>query len=63
VAWQLEGVPAHRAVVHQATGMISVQAGVSVDDAVAMLRAYAFAHDLAIGDLAEAVIDRTLRFD
>ncbi|HTL83998.1 MAG TPA: GAF and ANTAR domain-containing protein, partial [Acidimicrobiia bacterium] len=43
VAWQLEGVPAHRAVVHQATGMISVQAGASVDDALAMLRAYAFA--------------------
>jgi len=63
VAWQLEGVPAHRAVVHQATGMISVQAGVSVSDALAILQAHAFAHDLAIGDVAEAVIDRTLRFD
>ena len=43
VAWQLEGVPAHRGVVHQATGMVSVQAAVSVGDALAMLRAYAFA--------------------
>jgi ANTAR domain len=63
VAWQLEGVPAHRAVVHQATGMVSVQAGASIDDAPAMLRAYAFAHDRAIGEVAEAVINRTLRFD
>jgi ANTAR domain-containing protein/GAF domain-containing protein len=63
VAWQLEEVPAHRAVVHQATGMISVQAGASVDDALAMLRAYAFAHDWAIGEVAEAVINRVLRFD
>jgi hypothetical protein len=62
VAWQLEGVPAHRAVVHQATGMITVQAGVALDDALAMLRAYAFAYDRAIGEVAEAVINRTLRF-
>src|SRR5690242_2934058 len=33
VAWQLEQIPAHRAVVHQASGMVSLQAGVSVDDA------------------------------
>jgi len=63
VAWQLEGVPAHRAVVHQATGMISVQADVSIDDSLAMLQAYAFAHDRAIAAVAEAVIRRTLRFD
>ena len=39
LAWQLEHVPVHRAVVHQAAGMVSVQAAVSVPDAVVMLRA------------------------
>jgi hypothetical protein len=63
VAWQLEGVPAHRAVVHQATGMISVQAAVPLDDALSMLRAYAFANDRTIGEVAEAVIRRMVRFD
>ena len=63
VAWQLEGVPAHRAVLHQASGMISVQAGVSLDDALALLQAYAFAEDRAIADVAEAVISRTVRFE
>ncbi|HEX9506362.1 MAG TPA: GAF and ANTAR domain-containing protein, partial [Acidimicrobiia bacterium] len=43
LAWQLEEFPAHRAEVHQATGMVSVHADVGVDDAQALLRAYAFA--------------------
>src|SRR6185369_2087113 len=42
LAWQLEHVPMHRAAVHQAAGMVSVQAAVSVPDAAVMLRAYAF---------------------
>ena len=62
LARQLEQVPANRAVVHQATGMISVQASVSVDDAVALLRAYAFATNRAAHDVAADVVDRALRF-
>ena len=33
--------------VHQASGMVAAQLGVSVGDALARLRAYAFSHDLA----------------
>jgi GAF domain/ANTAR domain len=63
LAWQLEHVPAHRAVVHQATGMISVQGGVAVDDAVILLRAYSFAEDRPISTVAAEVVDGRLRFD
>ena len=63
LAWQLDQVPTHRAVVHQATGMVSVQRGVVVDDALALLRAYAFAEDRPVGDVAADVVGGVLRFD
>ncbi len=62
LAWQLEQVPAHRAVVHQASGMISVQAGTSVDDSLVLLRAHSFAHDRSIDEVAGDVVSRQLRF-
>jgi hypothetical protein len=40
-----------------------VQADVSVDDALVIVRAYAFAHDEPIGEVADAVVSGTLRFD
>ncbi len=63
LAWQLEQVPAHRAVVHQASGMISVQAGVPVDDALVMLRAHAFAAGRTMSEVASDVVKRELVFD
>jgi hypothetical protein len=63
LAWQLEHVPVHRAVVHQAAGMVSVQAAVSVPDAVVMLRAFAFAEDRRISDVATEVVGGILRLD
>ena len=45
VAWQLANISNNRVEIHQATGRISVQVGVSLDDALALLRAYAFSHD------------------
>jgi len=63
LAWQLEHVPAHRAAVHHATGMLSVQMAVSVDDAVIMLRAHAFAEGRPISAVADDVVAGTLRFD
>ena len=63
VAWQLEQVPNHRIAVHQATGRISVQAGISVADALAVFRAYAFSHDRPISDVAADVGAGRLRFD
>lgn len=43
--------------VHHATGMVAVQAGVSIDDAVSMLRARAFAEGRSVLDLAIDVVE------
>jgi hypothetical protein len=47
----------------QASGMISIQLGVGVDEALVRLRAHAYAHDRRITDVARDVIARRLRFD
>ncbi|MDJ1131814.1 ANTAR domain-containing protein [Streptomyces iconiensis] len=52
----------HRAVVHQAGGMISVQAEVPVAQALVLLRAYAYRHDRSVMAVAEDVVARRLRF-
>lgn len=49
--------------VHQAAGMVSVQLGVGVGDALARLRARAFALGRPIGEVAADVVARRLRFD
>jgi hypothetical protein len=46
-----------RAEVHQATGVVSVRAGVSLAPALALLRARAYAEGRPIGDLARDVLD------
>jgi GAF domain/ANTAR domain len=46
-----------RAEVHQATGFVSVRAGVSLAQALALLRARAYAEGRPIGDLARDVLD------
>ncbi len=43
--------------VHQATGMVAVQLGVSISDALSRLRAAAFARNRPIIDVAREVID------
>jgi hypothetical protein len=62
MAWQLDDPTAHHAQVHQATGMILVQLGVTAEAAFARLRAHAFAHERRLGDVARDVISRRLRF-
>lgn len=57
------GVGRSQLFVYQATGMVSVQLGVSVDDALAILRARAFAESRPIGELATDVVERRVRFD
>ena len=47
--------------VHNAAGMVSVQAGISVAEALIRLRAFAFSHDRQLADVAQDVIDRKLR--
>jgi hypothetical protein len=46
--------------VHQASGMVSVQLGVGVPEALARLRAYAFAHDRTASDVAWDIVERRL---
>jgi ANTAR domain len=59
----LAGLSDARAEVYQATGMVSVQLGVSLEEAFARLRAHAFASDAALGDVADEIVHRTLRLD
>ena len=51
-----------RAEVHQATGVVSVHAGVTLGEALLLLRARAFAEHRAIGDLARDVLDGMVDF-
>lgn len=48
--------------VHQASGMITVQLGCTVDDAIMRLRAYAFAQGVSIDTVARRVVARRLDF-
>jgi ANTAR domain len=48
--------------VHQATGMVIVQLGVSAAVAIVRLRAYAYANDRRLRDVAADVVARRLRF-
>ena len=48
--------------VHQATGMIIAQLGVSAAVALIRLRVYAYAHDQRLRDVAANVVARRLRF-
>jgi hypothetical protein len=50
-------------VVHQAAGMVAVQLGIHVADALVRLRAHAFATGAPLHKLAGDVVDRRLRFD
>jgi hypothetical protein len=47
----------------QAQGMVMVQLGVSLGEALARIRAYAYAEDRRLGAVAADVVARRLRFD
>jgi hypothetical protein len=59
----LAGEPPHWAEVHQATGMISVQLGISLEEAFVRQRAHAFAQDLSLRDVASQIVNKRLRLD
>jgi hypothetical protein len=59
----LDGLSDRRAEVHQAAGMISVQLGVDLSEALARLRAHAFAGGASLGDVADDIVNRRLRLD
>jgi hypothetical protein len=52
-----------QAVVHQATGMIADQLDVPTEDALALLRARAYADDELLTEVAQYVVGRELHFD
>jgi ANTAR domain len=58
---QPPGPAAHRAEIDQATGMLTVQLGVSAAAAFARLRAYAYAQDRRLYDVAHDIVGRHLR--
>jgi hypothetical protein len=51
----------HRAEIDQATGMLTEQLGVGIAEAFIRLRAYAYAHDRPLADLARDIVARRLR--
>ena len=51
----------HRAEIDQATGMVSAQLGVPIGEAFVRLRAYAYAQDRRLSDVARDIIARRLR--
>src|SRR6266550_8637425 len=61
VAEELEIGADFHYVVHNAAGMVSVQEGISVTEALIRLRAFAFSNDRLLADVAEDVVARRLR--
>ena len=51
----------HRAKIDQATGMVSAQLGVPIAEAFVRLRAYAYAQDRRLGEVAGDIVARRLR--
>ncbi|MFJ4712143.1 GAF and ANTAR domain-containing protein [Streptomyces sp. NPDC088785] len=51
----------YRAVVHQAAGVVAVQLRCSVNDALELVKARAFADGRPIGDVARDIVDRQLK--
>jgi len=61
VAGELEAGADFHFAVHNAAGMVSVQEGISVTEALIRLRAYAFSNDRLLADVAQDVVARRLR--
>ncbi|MFC7595750.1 GAF and ANTAR domain-containing protein [Terrabacter sp. GCM10028922] len=62
LATDLNGPWASRAQIHQATGMVVAQLSVSPDEALALLRAHAFAHTWSLAQVAASVVAGELNF-
>lgn len=58
---ELEPAVAYRAQIHQAAGMVAVQLQVSTDEALARIRAHAFAHGVSVDRVAADIVERRLR--
>jgi hypothetical protein len=58
---QPAGLASHRAEIDQATGMLTEQLSVSITDAFVRLRAYAYASDRGLAEVARDIVARRLR--
>lgn len=63
LAAELEAGADFQYVVHQAAGMVAVQLGISVGQALVRLRAFAFGDDRPLAEVARDVVGRHLRLD
>lgn len=61
LATELGDHSAHRAEVHQAAGLLAVQLSIPVTRALVRLRAYAYAADRTLADVASDVVGRRLQ--
>ncbi|KOU68059.1 hypothetical protein ADK57_15545 [Streptomyces sp. MMG1533] len=56
-----EDLGAYRAEIDQATGMLTVQLGVGIEEAFVRLRAHAYAHERRLADVAADLVSRRIR--
>jgi len=63
LAAQLEAGGDFQYVIHQASGMVAAQLGISVGLALIRLKAHAFGNDRPLTNVAQDVVARKLRFD
>jgi GAF domain-containing protein len=59
----LDEVIEHHAAVFQAQGMVMVQLGIPIAEALVRIRAYAYAENRPLNDVAADIVARRLRFD
>jgi hypothetical protein len=59
----LDGAIENRAELFQAQGMVMVQLRVTLAEALTRIRAYAYAEDRRLSEVAAAIVARRLRFD
>jgi transcriptional regulator with GAF, ATPase, and Fis domain len=63
VATQLQGALTSRVVIEQAKGMLAQRAGLSLDQAFQLMRAYARSNNRRLGDVAARILDGSLGND
>jgi hypothetical protein len=63
IAGVTDDLAEHRAELFQAQGMVMVQLGISITEAMARMRAYAYAENRPLGDIARDVVACRLRLD
>ena len=59
----LSDIPGRRVQIHQAAGMVMVQLGVSLGDAMLALRGAAYGSERPLLDVADDIVHRRLRLD